>query len=402
MAQRSYCLMLLALIAAAGPVNAAWKTEPYVRLEQEYDDNVRLVATDEESAAVTTLTGATEFSRITEISTVATLLRVDGVRYEDQEFDDELNYQGRYDGSFNTSPLNRWGIRAAYEKDTLLRTVAELVVPDTVAVTPDDDVDAALVTQNVDRHQVQFRPWWSRDLTQRARTDAAYSLRAVKYDDETDQLSDYIEHTLSAGWAYKTSEISELTAALVASHYRADEFDREYEDYQARIGFTHEFSEISDGGIEVGYRETQWDTDGESSDDNGYVVNLFASRRSALTRYSGRLGRSVYPSGAGDLIVSDELALKVVRDLSPRLRFWTRLRAFQNESIRDDTLSANRRYLSIRPVISWNITRWWSVEGSYRYRRQKRDTDDSSAESNAVFIALRYAFPVIGEEEAQP
>lgn len=54
----------------------------------------------------------------------------------------------------------------------------------------------------------------------------------------------------------------------------------------------------------------------------------------------------------------------------------------------------SRTYYLIEPGLSWRISRWWTVTGSYRYRAQEnRETNSGLADSNAFYINLQYIWP---------
>ena len=68
-----------------------------------------------------------------------------------------------------------------------------------------------------------------------------------------------------------------------------------------------------------------------------------------------------------------------------------RARAFDNKSI-DNNTSADRTYLSIEPKLGFTLSRNFTVDFSYRYRKQKYDNSDQSADSQAVFLGVFYSF----------
>ncbi len=381
----------LAVLASGEVMAEAWQIEPFVKLQGEYDSNTRLVSSNEQSSTAAVLTGALQMSRITEISEISAEVRLDGVDYQEEEFEDELHQRYRMDAVWR-GERSRHGVWAALERDTLLRTVEEIVDPGDISLDPDEDVDAALVPVDIRRDRLDLQPSWSYRTSELSEVGLRYRFRGVRYERDLPSLTEYDDHELAGSWSYRTTELDRLTTTLVASRYTADATDREYDEYQALVGWNHEFDELTEGGIQVGYYQAEWDN-GADDEDDGYLVRLSGERDIGLTRFSGRVGRSIYPSGTGDLVRSDELALRMVHELSPRSNFSLRARVFENTSLRAANQSANRRYISVQPVLSWNMTRWWILEGSYQYERQKRDIDTDSAENHAVRLGVRYSFP---------
>ena len=82
-------------------------------------------------------------------------------------------------------------------------------------------------------------------------------------------------------------------------------------------------------------------------------------------------------------------------DISERLIFLLDTSFFRNQTNNDDFITDDdqRSYYEVHPRLRWKLTRWWDVTASYRYRHQKYDGDDDSAESNAVYLSLTYNWP---------
>ncbi|MEM7294584.1 MAG: hypothetical protein AAF420_14485, partial [Pseudomonadota bacterium] len=93
---------------------------------------------------------------------------------------------------------------------------------------------------------------------------------------------------------------------------------------------------------------------------------------------------------------ADEYVFTVTRTLSPLLTFSFKSRLFQNRLLRDneaDANSADRRYISVRPSLTWNFAQWWRLVSTYEYRREKRDGEPESAISNSILVSLVYSKP---------
>jgi hypothetical protein len=117
-------------------------------------------------------------------------------------------------------------------------------------------------------------------------------------------------------------------------------------------------------------------------------------RYSQLTTYRFIVERSVRPSGVG-VVQSDQLRAQWYRDFSPRMAAYMWLTSFRNKSLNNPGATTDRTYYTIEPGLRWKLALQWSLDGSYRYRRQKYDNSSATAESNAVFVAISYAWPRI-------
>jgi len=107
------------------------------------------------------------------------------------------------------------------------------------------------------------------------------------------------------------------------------------------------------------------------------------------------LGIDVFPSDVGDVVESLQLVGDMTRKLGPLLDFSFRARIFEPDALSDDNDNDEfaRRFLSLEPRLIWRFTRAWTLAGSYRYRRQKSQTNVRSGVSNAILMSLKYTPP---------
>ena len=107
---------------------------------------------------------------------------------------------------------------------------------------------------------------------------------------------------------------------------------------------------------------------------------------------SGEFSHNLQPSGRGTLLQTDKLIVGVDYKLSERLSWHLLSKLYRNESVDENDSSHDREYFSVEPKLRWKVSRWWHIEGSYRYRRQKHKSR-SSVDSNAVFISAKHVWP---------
>jgi hypothetical protein len=55
----------------------------------------------------------------------------------------------------------------------------------------------------------------------------------------------------------------------------------------------------------------------------------------------------------------------------------------------------NRNYYQVSPQITWKFEQFWSLTGSYRYRKQTYDNTSDDATQNAAYLTLTYQWPRI-------
>jgi len=130
------------------------------------------------------------------------------------------------------------------------------------------------------------------------------------------------------------------------------------------------------------------------STNTGYLANITATKSTGITRYSGKFGVDVLPSDVGAQVESLEAVGDLFRQMGPLLDFSFRVRAYEPDALNTDKDNKfSRRFLSLEPKLIWRFSRAWTVAGSYRYRRQKSQSDDSSGQSNALLFSLKYTPP---------
>lgn len=393
-------LLPLAVFFADTVYAQAWVVTPSISLGQEYDDNFRL-STDSPTDQVytTVLSGAVEVSRLTEIWQLRGFGQYDAIHYEgdDDDLADKHNQFAGFSSIYETQ-RGELALEGSYRRDSILRALNFDVDPGGVIVDPGDDIDVDLVQRQIRRERFIIGPAWRRNLTELTQLELSYEFQDTSYDDpEGLDLIDFSKHTVSAGLARELSPLTSITTTAAVDFYRGDE-EREYDNYSFVGGVDREFTQTTRGGAGVGFRYTSFDTPDEDGDELGVVGFLYGERRTQLGRYFLRYEKQLLPSGAGELLDSDLVTARVNRELRPRLDFFLRGRFFRNRSELENS-SADRYYFSIQPGLTWEFTRAWSLDASYRFDWEERDIDDDSANTHIVFVALNYSWPALGQEE---
>ena len=250
----------------------------------------------------------------------------------------------------------------------------------------------------------------------------------------TGELDDFQDIGIQLGYRYQCNRRTNISATVSFSVFEANEevdpsaltFDdlipdsdevqivraprRDTEDTTARLvfGLERELSQTLLLGFQAGvFNNTSDDTelfrlpDGSLStaeptefDDTGFLASISLEKDAGLTKYSARFAVDVQSSSAGSRVETNEFTAQVLRTLSPRLDVSLRGQAFEPDRLgaaEDDRFA--RRFISIEPRVIWRFARDWNLGASYRYRRQRAAVDDTSSESNAFLISVRYTPP---------
>jgi hypothetical protein len=99
------------------------------------------------------------------------------------------------------------------------------------------------------------------------------------------------------------------------------------------------------------------------------------------------------PSGEGLLLDSKQVTANFDSRLAPRWDLRFAALALHNSAPSAFTGRQDRKFVSIEPALEYELTRWWGLSVSYRYRWQSYEDEQNDAVSNAVFLNLTYVWP---------
>lgn len=388
----------------------AWILTPSLGLEASYDDNYLLSTTEPAKVGTGRVIGALELSRRTEALDVSGLVQADATNYFGE--DDKTLGSSKLDNKSNqllaleaARALERtqYGLETSFRRDSLHRTASIVddssdssIVGDSedVTIEPNDDIDDNLAPAQVDirRNRLILTPKWESNLSELSKLQLTYRYNNVSFEEDSEGVSvfDFSDHTVTADFRTSLTEKDRLVVRPRALLYESDS-GNEYETYELQTGVSREFSETTAGQFTLGARHTSFNTTNMEGNNTGFVAQIRGTKRTGLTTFSGLVERTVSPSGSGDQVRTDQIVLNLSRLLSERLRFTLRSRIYENEAIQDTASRSNRRYLAVEPRLSYTLSSDWTLEGAYRYRRQKRFFETGSSDSNAIIITLIYS-----------
>jgi hypothetical protein len=194
----------------------------------------------------------------------------------------------------------------------------------------------------------------------------------------------------------QVTELDRLGITARYSEYRAPEVNSEASTSTLLASVDHDFSETLRGIVEVGMQNTSFMEGALEDERTGYTLNMRITKKlNQSANYRLELKHDVMPSGAGYVVQSDRFNIRFRSKITSKLTFLLSGKFFRNKSLEASATNKDRRYYSIEPGLRRLLTRKWSVDGYYRYRYQKYDNAAASAKSNAVFLGVRYAWPMI-------
>lgn len=123
----------------------------------------------------------------------------------------------------------------------------------------------------------------------------------------------------------------------------------------------------------------------------GGLFRVEGTRQLERGRITGKVERSLSPSGSGNIVESDVFALRVTKPISERTALMLQSQYVSNGSS-DGAQGGNngRDYFRIEPGLRYSLSETWSIDLSYTYRWEDREQEVSSADSNAVYLSVNY------------
>lgn len=371
-----------ALLGACGAARAAeWFVDGSLGERLEYDDNVGLNSRDKVSDFSSQSTLRLDFGGQTETLELGLRSRFDYTVFLDERDLDSDDQRVAGYGSYRT-PLGRWGLTAAYDRDTTR--------------TRDEDDTGRFILENVRRQEVEVKPSWSYQLT----PEDSLILRG-EYNDVRfkEQLVDYMRYGGEAGWAHQLNEVNEIDLFALASLTEPDsELNKKTQVYGLQAGWGFTPLRGLDIRIVGGayWAKTSFDPPSNRSgsfDDETSVGALPAvsisyqidPRSTVAANYS----RSIRPSGSGEVLERDTLDASLTHNWSPQGSWDIQFRYRAQRSLEDNG-RADRDLVRVMPSVTWQFTDAWSLRGSYRFRWQSLEGDSKDAFSNAAMLTLTY------------
>lgn len=361
-----------------------WYIKPEVSLTGMFDDNYNLETGPANNTYGSLLSGAITVKRVTDTSEINGFVQTDFNYYasdKGKSVPNETNQYFTLSGKHKTE-LSQLDLSAQVIRDTTLTTQL---------LSTQNNIDVGLVQVSRRRHLLSLTPSWHYKATERSEYSLDYKYTKVTFDKkENTGLYDYYENDFSGSYQYDLTERDKISATLDYGFYKASSIDNKFDSYGLSLDLKHSFTETMYGIFSIGQRKTYFTTAAEKNSNTGYLLNVGIVKNTELTVYNFSIRRNIYPSGAGDMVESDQLNLNINKRFSPKLLFYFRTQLFKNKSLLNQSFE-DRRYFMVQPSLHWYVSRWWYIEGAYTYRQQKIQGDIDTARSNAAYIGVGYS-----------
>lgn len=388
------CVALPVLSAPSLLYAAEFFAQPAMGVSVDADDNRRL-ATPAKSAVTSLISPRLQLGVRTPVLDLTETARADIIRSTDNLLDSE-NVLSDLLGAYK-SQLNTWKLRTFFQRDSLLTTLPIAVTENSV---PDRE---ATGLDNVTRNRLRIEPGLERVLTERTRLELGYQFNLTTFDAPgTTGFEDYKEHTATVGLDYEYSPRDTLISEVEYTHF--DSNDTQLDQYSLGAGLEHLFSENLKGRLVVGGRRTEVDsTVANAGNDTDFTVHAVLTQELPTGALLAEYRRDVRGSGFGNALQVNQIDIRWDKEIVPNrwhFRLAARFADFDrigsgatgsNATLQGQSSSA-RTYYQFQPGIVYRLTPQFSLDLSYRYRRNERKEPASETDSNAVILTMLYQF----------
>ena len=125
------------------------------------------------------------------------------------------------------------------------------------------------------------------------------------------------------------------------------------------------------------------------SNGGGYVVNGVLNYRTQRYTLLTRVSRRSTPSSNGYLLISNTLELAYEYAISERTEFSLEMQGGDSNAL-DERINNDRIFGQAEFSLSYRLSSFWAIGGSYRLRYQDKESQDDAVYSNTVYFNVSY------------
>lgn len=392
---------LATAVLASGVVLAdEWYVDSSVGVGYEHHDNISLTTAPHESVSGFSVNPRLDVGLRSDTWDARVNLSDNSARFNEERFDRDNVYAKLFTNLRNER--NVWQLNVSTADESVI--TSDVIDPDT-----------GLAQGHRDRSTRTINPAWTYGISERSQIRVDLQTTDVRYEDGVSAgLSDYDQESGTLQLQYRLSVRSLIFAS--ASRLNFDAFDTRTQSANKtyQLGGNHNFSPTLSGSLSVGKRTTSVDRYvlvcevpfgpfclqfGQmlvSTTEDGSTYDATIQKRFELTQLALSASRAVTASGAGTLVETDSVSVRLERPIqAERLTAFLTVEAFQQKAVGGDATRVDRDYYRAEPRMRWRMARDWSVDTTYRYARQKYDNQSDTATNNSVFVTLTYTWPTL-------
>jgi hypothetical protein len=243
------------------------------------------------------------------------------------------------------------------------------------------------------RTELEFRPSYSFDLTERLSLGVGGNYQETRFDADQGQPDhdDYNFWLANADLRWALDERSTVGVGAFFSQYDPKSGGGDSDGYGAGVLYGYDWSEVMGVEVTVGYQvdDPKYPVPGEGDQTTSSVGGSIAFfgegqvsswRLFASQRYA--------PSSYGQMRQIDQLRFQYDRQLTQRLSVRGMAR-YENQEQLDKGAGGGRDTGRLDASLKWDLSRTWFVQGGYAYIWQK-EADEDDGYNNRFYVGIAY------------
>jgi opacity protein-like surface antigen len=251
--------------------------------------------------------------------------------------------------------------------------------------------DIGAINERIRQDFLLLNPTATFELGPRERLDVQAQYLNVSYSNQIpNQRQDFKDYTGGLGFEFAITPRSTLTFRGTASQLIPGSGSNA-NTYGAEGEWDYHLSERMQSYARLGVDHTTFDQNiyGQSSA-TSFAGGLGISRKFVRDDLFVDLMRSLSPSSFGEIVVRDELRLRLEHKFGPRSSGYVGLRGIKEQALGTGIGFSGQRYGQGALGFEWRIFRQFSIISEYAYTSLKTDNIPGTAGSNSVTISLDY------------
>jgi len=366
---------LLPLAASA----ADWELNPALEAGYLFDDNYRLTQPGTEIEVQGPMADAQlEMRARNPKGEFSFTPRVRATYFPDEQDLDTVDYFATLDWQHRGQRFSSDLIGEFANQDIVNSEQPDAVLPPDAGLGQGDIGDSGVVLVKNRRTRGSLRPVFEYEMSQRHSLEFGGSYVDVSYDHEIAGAQvDFRNADIYGGLVTRLTPTTSLTARLRGANYDIDtrgdtnSYGAELQWDTRTIKDTNRFFrlgaqnvELADGGSNIAWLA-------------GAGVSFILGRNELFTDVS----RSVGPSSAGVVVARDQLRLRLVRAMTPRLNLLVGVRGTHDDDVDDTSSFIPRSYATADLGLEWRIKEEWSLRltGDYTWQKYQNGSDPSAS-----------------------
>ena len=256
------------------------------------------------------------------------------------------------------------------------------------------DPGTGRVLEDETRSEIDVRPEYAFDVSERTTIGVDARYRSVWYDADSDQPEqiDYEHLAAGANVSWKLDPRNKVGVGAFVNTYDPKSGSGDSDGYGIGAGYEHRWSETTGFEMTAFYEtnDPKSDEPGVASDStSGFGGTIAAFHEGEVSKWRFSASHRLAPNANGRAEELDQLRLQYDRELSERLTLRAVARYESESDINDDqgsqSIDTARADLSLR----WRFTQAWDVQGGYSYIGRDEGIE-GDASNNRFFVSVGY------------